>query len=99
MGEVVNLARLRELHTPQERVKYLLALVPDTRDERVKRGELLAIRTVRQALAYGDGWQRAYSHLEAAHALALEQLRASEILLQHYAEELERLRRLTSPCA
>ena len=69
------------------------------RDRMVKEGRLLRIVSVREAIAYGDGWQRAYSHLEAAHTLALEQLRASEILLQHYMEELERLRRLTSPCA
>ena len=88
MGEVVNLARLRELHTPQERVDYLVALHP--RDT----GGSVRIASITQGLEYGDRWVRAYRHLEAAHTLALEQLRASEILLQHYTEELERLRRL-----
>lgn len=65
------------------------------RDRMVRDGSLLHISSVRDAIAYGDGWQRAYSHLEAAHTLALEQLRASEILLQHAEQELVRLRAIT----
>lgn len=62
------------------------------RDRMVAEGKLLRISTMREALAYGDGWQRLYSHLEAAHTLACEQLRASEILLEYANEELERVR-------
>ena len=91
MGDV---AALRGLHTPQERVKYLLSLVPkdraySIRDEAVRRGELLRITNMRQALAYGDAWQRA---CEEEYTL----LQESERLLARANAELERLRRLTA---
>lgn len=70
----------------------------EIRERMVQEGKLLRITTVEQGIAYGDGWQRAYSHLEAAHTLALAQLAASDLLLRIANEELERLRRLTA-CA
>lgn len=66
----------------------------ELRERMVAEGKLLRIVTMREALAYGDGWQQAYSHLEAAHALACAQRDASETLLQIANEELERLRKL-----
>lgn len=90
MGEVVSMAALSRLRTPQERVDYLIALAPKNT------AGLVPITTMRQALAWGDIWESAYHSLECAHTLALEQLRASEILLRLANEELERLRKLTA---
>lgn len=97
MGAVV---RLENLRTPGERVNYLLSLVPQERikslrDEQVKRGEVLSITTIKQALAYGDGWQRAYVQLESVYATACEQRDESVRLLAAATEELQRLKGIT----
>jgi len=68
----------------------------ELRTRMVRDGKLLRITTQRQAVAYGDDWQRAYHSLEAAHTLALAQLQASELLLRLANEELDRLRKLTA---
>ncbi len=81
MGEVF---RLRDWRTPQQ--------LMELRAARLNRGESLRISSIKQALAYGDGWQRMYRHLEAAHTLALAQLEASDLLLRMATEELERVR-------
>ncbi len=83
MGEVF---RLQDWRTPQQ--------LMELRASRLNRGESLRISSIKQALAYGDGWQRMYRHLEAAHTLACEQLRASELIIEHYTAELERVRKL-----
>ena len=81
------LSHIPLLRTPHDRVNALLA------HKTVLQGDgVIEIFSTAKALEYGDGWLRQYRHLEAAHTLACEQLRASEILLAHAQEELERVR-------
>ena len=101
MGEVVKLSDLR---TPEQRVAYLFSLVKpeklaEARNRALKEGSLIGITNMREALALGEGWQRAYESLESAHTLALAQWRSSETLLRIANEELERLRKVTESCA
>lgn len=55
---------------------------------------VIPIRTVGEALRYGDGWQAQYRRLEAAYMLATAQRDASDLLLRLAEEERDRLRRL-----
>lgn len=90
---------LSALRTPQERVNYLLSLVPKERLEEscrkaVADGTLVRINNMREALEWGQGWQQAFNSLEAAHTLACEQLEASDLLLRMANEELARVKAL-----
>jgi len=51
----------------------------------------IRISTMREALAYGDGWQRAYNELEITYQLACLQRDASDLLLQIAEDELARV--------
>ena len=66
----------------------------ELRAARLNRGDALRITTIKQALSYGDQWQRMYHHLEAAHTLACAQLEASDLLLRLANEELEKIKRI-----
>ena len=79
------------LRNPQERVASLLSAVPPA--------PTVEIRTIAEALAWGDEWrmaalrwQRHADRLETLLLCAMAHERASELLRGYAEEELERLR-------
>ena len=75
------------LHTYQDRARVVAAYT-------AKQEPLLKITTVREALSYGDAWQRQANSMEVALILATAQRDASDLLLRIAEAEVERLRTL-----